>query len=75
MQTECDKQLPQLEEFDLENVVFKVVDPTQLPPRTFAAFEEFLVGSTVPHRVYVYSQDYERFCSLVRSGHITIDDD
>ncbi|KOO15579.1 hypothetical protein AKJ18_07555 [Vibrio xuii] len=75
MQSECDKQLPRLEEFELENVVFKVVDPTLLPAQTFAAFDAFMAGSTAPHPVFVYAHDYSRFCTLVCKGHITIDDD
>ncbi|EGA64173.1 hypothetical protein [Vibrio brasiliensis] len=75
MTNEYDKQLPTLEEFELENVVFKVVDPSSLPSPTFAAFETFMAGSTVPHRRFVYSHDYARFCSMVREGHIIIDDD
>lgn len=67
-----DELLPNLEEFELENVVFKVVNPTLLPSQTMAAFDRFMAGSTAPHRTYVYSHDYTRFCTLVREGHITI---
>ncbi|MCG9647092.1 hypothetical protein L1D24_00765 [Vibrio brasiliensis] len=69
----CEDTLPELEEFELENVVFKVVNPKLLPSHTFAAFDEFMAGSTIPHPIYVYSHDYARFCTLVREGHIIID--
>ncbi|HHC6804205.1 hypothetical protein [Vibrio parahaemolyticus] len=64
--------LPGLEEFDLENVPFKVIDPSSLPEKTLKSFNTFMSGSTVPHRVYVYSHDYTRFCMLVRRGDILI---
>ena len=65
--------LPELEEFELENVIFKVVDPTLLPPKTLSAFDQFMAGSTAPHPVFVYSHDYTRFCTLARKGQISID--
>ena len=73
MTNKFESALPELTEFELENVVFKVVDPTQLPQQTLSAFDEFIAGSTAPHPIYVYSHDYARFCKLVRSGHISID--
>ncbi|MEZ8192710.1 hypothetical protein [Vibrio sp. 1F279] len=72
MTNKFENSLPELKEFDLENVAFKVVDPTQLPQKTLSAFDEFMAGSTAPHRIYVYSHDYARFCMLVREGHISI---
>ncbi|AVF75466.1 hypothetical protein NI392_21345 [Vibrio alginolyticus] len=67
-----DHLLPNLKEFELPNVPFKVVDPSSLPPQTLMAFDEFMRGASVPHRVYVYTQDYSRFCMLVRRGDITV---
>ncbi|ENQ8649121.1 hypothetical protein ACEQ8A_002761 [Vibrio fluvialis] len=68
-----DSILPQLEEFEMDEVIFKVVDPSVLPPKTLKEFDKFMAGATVPHRVYVYSHDYSRFCGLVRNGTIKID--
>lgn len=73
MNQNFNEQLPDLEEFDLENVPFKVVDPSPLPEQTLKAFDTFMSGSAVPHRVYVYSHDYARFCMLVRKGNIVIE--
>ncbi|MEZ8155153.1 hypothetical protein ACED66_02875 [Vibrio splendidus] len=73
MTRDFDNELPELEEFELENVVFKVVDPTLLPPKTLSAFEQFMAGSSAPHPVFVYSHDYARFCMMTRKGHISID--
>ncbi|MEZ9171719.1 hypothetical protein AB4122_09665 [Vibrio cyclitrophicus] len=73
MTNNFENELPNLTEFELENVAFKVVDPTQLPQQIQSAFDEFIAGSAAPHKVYVYSHDYARFCMLVRSGHISID--
>lgn len=64
--------LPNLEEFELPNVPWKVVDPSSLPSATLSAFDTFMSGASVPHRVYVYSHDYSRFCMLVRRGDIKI---
>ncbi|WP_299140970.1 hypothetical protein [uncultured Vibrio sp.] len=72
MTNKFENTLPELTEFELKNVAFKVVDPTQLPENTLSAFDEFIAGSTAPHPVYVYSHDYARFCMLVREGHISI---
>ncbi|MCW8327360.1 hypothetical protein MD588_00910 [Photobacterium sp. SDRW27] len=72
MSVEFDLLLPELEDFELENVPFKVVDPSMLPAHTFKAFDAYMRGSTVPHPVYVYSHDYSRFCMLVRRGDINI---
>ncbi|WP_036798989.1 hypothetical protein [Photobacterium marinum] len=72
MSVEFDLLLPELEEFELENVPFKVVDPSGLPERTLKAFDKYMTGSTVPHQIYVYSHYYSRFCMLVRRGDITI---
>ncbi|MCG9700300.1 hypothetical protein L1D19_09260 [Vibrio natriegens] len=63
--------LPTLKEFDLPDVPWKVVDPSSLPPATLSAFDTFMSGASVPHRVFVYSHDYSRFCMLVRRGDIT----
>lgn len=72
MSVEFDLLLPNLEEFEMDNVPYKVVDPSSLPERTLVAFDAYMRGSTVPHRVYVYSHDYSRFCMLVRRGDIII---
>lgn len=58
--------LPILEEFELPSVSFKVLDPSSLSPQTLAAFDDFMRGAGVPHRVFVYSHDYARFCMLVK---------
>lgn len=52
-----DQLLPNLKEFELPNVPFKVVDPSSLPPQTLMAFDESMKGASVPHRVYVYTKD------------------
>ncbi|WMN89110.1 hypothetical protein NI382_21625 [Vibrio parahaemolyticus] len=72
MKNEFDELLPNLEEFSMEDVPFKVVDPSTLPTKTLAAFDTFMAGASVPHRVFVYSQDYARFCMLVRRSDIKI---
>lgn len=72
MKNEFDELLPNLEEFSMANVPFKVVDPSSLPTKTLTAFDKFMAGASVPHRVFVYSQDYARFCMLVRRGDIQI---
>ncbi len=64
--------LPALEEFELPDVTWKVVDPSCLPPSTLLAFDTFMRGASVPHRVFVYSHDYSRFCMLVRRGDIKL---
>ncbi len=64
--------LPVLNEFSLENVPFQVVDPSGLPERTLAMFDNFMAGSAVPHQKYVYAHDYERFCMLVREGRLPL---
>ncbi|WP_017050849.1 hypothetical protein [Vibrio anguillarum] len=64
--------LPTLEEFELPDVPWKVVDPSSLPKVTLSAFDSFMSGASVPHRVFVYSHDYSRFCMLVCRGDITI---
>ena len=73
MNDEAFPELPLLEEFDLPGAAFKVVDPSSLPENLLTAFDAFMRGSSVPHRVYVYSHDYSRFCMLVKKGHIIID--
>ncbi|MEZ8306871.1 hypothetical protein AB6C61_24055 [Vibrio splendidus] len=72
MRYELNVLIPPLEEFELANSAFRVVDPSSLPAQTLAAFDDYMVGSTVPHPIYVYSQDYARFCLLVRRGGIVI---
>ncbi|ELR64528.1 hypothetical protein C942_02341 [Photobacterium marinum] len=72
MAIEFDLLLPELSEFEMDNVPFKVVDPSELPERTLKAFDAYMRGSAAPHRVYVYSHDYSRFCMLVRRGDIII---
>lgn len=72
MSVEFDLLLPSLEDFEPDNVPYKVVDPSVLPERTYKAFDAYMRGSTVPHPVYVYSHDYSRFCMLVRRNDITI---
>lgn len=74
MSVNFDLLLPALEEFALDGVGFKIVDPSKLPGPTLKAFDVFMRGSTVPHPIYVYSHDYDRFCMLVRQGRITIED-
>lgn len=64
--------LPTLEEFELPNVPWNVVDPSSLPKATLSTFGLFMSGASVPHRVFVYSHDYLRFCMLVRRGDITL---
>ncbi|ASG01068.1 hypothetical protein CEG15_13150 [Vibrio anguillarum] len=73
MNENLDELLPTLIEFNLENVSFTVVDPSLLPEKTLKSFNIFMSGSTVPHRTYVYSHDYARFCMLVRRGDILIE--
>ncbi|EAS40740.1 hypothetical protein C9J48_10990 [Photobacterium profundum] len=72
MSVEFNLLLPELNEFEIDNVQYKVVDPTELPDRTFKAFDAYMRGSAAPHLVYVYSHDYSHFCMLVRRGDITI---
>ncbi|UHJ60301.1 hypothetical protein [Vibrio furnissii] len=48
--------LPTLEEFELPDVPWKVVDPSSLPKATLSAFDSFMSGASVPHRVFVYSR-------------------
>jgi len=72
MTVEFDLLLPELSEFEMDNVSYKVVDPTELPERTLAAFDAYMRGSAAPHPIYVYSHDYSRFCMLVRQGRLTI---
>jgi len=72
MSVEFNLVLPELNEFKMDNVPYKVVDPTELPERTLKAFDAYMMGSAAPHPVYVYSHDYSRFCMLVRRGDITI---
>jgi len=72
MTTEFDSLLPELKEFSIPDVPFKVVDPTALPDRTSTTFNEFMTSSSVPGAFCVYSHDYSRFCNLVRKGEITI---
>ncbi len=66
------QKTPTLDVFELAGSGNKVVDPTTLPEKTLAAFNNFMMGKTAPHRVYVYSHDYDRFCTLVRKGNIKI---
>lgn len=66
MSVEFDLLLPNLEEFEMDNVPYEVVDPSGLPERTLKAFDSYMRGSTVPHPIYVYSHDYSRFGMLVR---------
>lgn len=73
MSGESEPILPTLEEFELPGAVFKVVDPSSLPGNVLKAFNEFMTGASVPHRVYVYSHDYSRFCMLVKRGSIIVD--
>ncbi len=56
----------------MADVPFKVVGPSSLPTKTLTAFDKFMAGASVPHRVFVYNQDYARFCMLVRRGDIKI---
>lgn len=72
MPVNFDLLLPELEEFSMPDVPFRVVDPTELPERTLEAFNAYMRGSAAPHPTYVYSHDYSRFCMLVRRGDITI---
>lgn len=68
MSVEFNLVQPELNEFEMDNVRYKVVDPSE---RTLKAFDAYMRGSAVPHPVYVYSHDYSRFCMLVRRGDIT----
>ncbi|PSW22172.1 hypothetical protein C9I98_02585 [Photobacterium sanctipauli] len=72
MATDFDAMLPELAEFSIPDVPFKVIDPTGLPEDTRIAFSEFLTGSTLPQAFCVYSHDYSQFCKKVRSGEIKI---
>lgn len=66
--------VPQLEMFRLhEDIPFLVVDPSGLPVNIKDALDEFMIGQTVPHNIYIYSHDYEFFRQLVQSGCIKVD--
>lgn len=73
MATEFDSLLPELREFSLPDVPFKVVDPTALPEHTRQAFDDFIADASAPSAFCAYSHDYSRFCKLVRQGKINID--
>ncbi|ELR67897.1 hypothetical protein C942_00205 [Photobacterium marinum] len=73
MATELDALLPELKEFSIPDVPFKVVDPVELPNQTRKAFDEFMTDASTPAAFCVYSHDYSRFCHMVRSGEITIE--
>ncbi|EID4423511.1 hypothetical protein ABMY36_12555 [Vibrio vulnificus] len=71
--TQQDQRLmPTLTSFLLPNVPFAVVDPRELPETIQSVFEAYLAGSAVPHPIYVYQHDYERFCLLVQQNKIQI---
>ncbi|CAK2508816.1 conserved hypothetical protein [Vibrio crassostreae] len=65
-------EFPFLQPQKLPSVPFMVVDPRDLPDEWQEAFERFLIGVAVPHPIYVYQHDYERFCLLVKQGEILI---
>jgi hypothetical protein len=65
---------PALKAFQLhKDIPFSVVDPTSLPANLKDALDEFMIGQTVPHDIYIYAHDYELFRRLVQSGQIKIE--
>ena len=68
------KIAPDLKTFQLhKDIPFSVVDPTSLPANLKDALDEFMIGQTVPHNIYIYAHDYEFFRQLVESGQIKIE--
>lgn len=65
--------LPRLEEFKMDRVPFPCVDPSTLPANVASAFDRFMAGQSVPHRIFVYAHDYHEFCLLVERGDIKIE--
>ncbi|MCW8331986.1 hypothetical protein MD588_24645 [Photobacterium sp. SDRW27] len=72
MSTELDTLLPELKEFSVPDVQFKVIDPLLLPEQTRKAFDAFTADSAAPAAFCAYSHDYARFCKLVRQGDIDL---
>ncbi|HHF2869533.1 TPA: hypothetical protein ACPJZQ_004720 [Vibrio alginolyticus] len=77
MTTQNKQPLPALTPFTLPNVPFSVrCRPHEsFPPSLQNAFEAYLAGSSAPYPIYVYQNDYERFCLLVQQGKITLKTD
>ena len=58
MTTEFDSLLPELKEFSIPDIPFKVVDPTALPERTSATFNEFMTDSSQPGAFLNYQKEH-----------------
>ncbi|MCG9727874.1 hypothetical protein [Vibrio brasiliensis] len=68
------KIAPVLEAFKFhKDIPFSVVDPSNLPVDLKNTLDDFMIGQTVPHDIYIYAHDYELFRQLVRSGQIKIE--
>ncbi|GMQ45050.1 hypothetical protein [Vibrio sp. 10N] len=65
--------LPDLVPFELQGSPFPVVDPSELPLNINRALDRFMIGKTISHPIYIYSQDWLEFCSAVEQGYIKID--
>jgi|GEM_PF-1966268 len=66
--------VPELEMFSLhKDIPFYVVDPSSLPANIKRALDEFMIGQTVPHYIYIYAHDYDFFRLLVQSGQIKVE--
>ncbi|CDT52383.1 hypothetical protein BCU19_14880 [Vibrio cyclitrophicus] len=63
-------KLPELELFNIKGSPFLVVDPSVLPAEVMAKLDEFMIGKTVSHAVFIYEQDWNEFCHAVERGDI-----
>ena len=65
-------KIPKLEEFKMEGMPFLLVNPSTLPNSIMAALDKFMIGKTVSHPTYIYTQDWAEFCGAVERGDIKI---